>query len=207
MSTEAAEDRRAAAKRRRAERTKAELLVAAGTLLKRVSYAQISVNQIARAAGKAHGTFYLYFNNKEDIYASLLEETWAEMNQHSRAVWHADQPVSGIHESVRQYLLSYKDNPELWQLLIDMSVAHPKFQAIKQDRRRRFVNRIRTGITRSAKLADLGDLRVDVVAELLAAMVDEIAVVNFLQGRGFDLDLLVDTITQAWARIVGYSLP
>jgi AcrR family transcriptional regulator len=34
--------------------------------------AAASVAEIAKRGGRAHGTFYLYFDNKRDVYSALL---------------------------------------------------------------------------------------------------------------------------------------
>jgi AcrR family transcriptional regulator len=183
------------------------LLAAAGRVLKDVGYARASVARIAREAQRAHGTFYLYFSNKEDIYEALLQQIWDDLHDQSRAIWRNDHPIESVHETVRRYVLSYRDNVDLWQLLMDMSATNPKFRTIRDERRRAFVRRIERGLERSRSHADLGPMRTDILAELLAGMVDDICATTFLHGRDLDLAEVVDHITTVWARAVGYVQP
>lgn len=51
-----------------------QLLRAAEMLFGEKGYAETSVSDIARAAGAAQGTFYLYFQSKTDIFCVLVAE-------------------------------------------------------------------------------------------------------------------------------------
>lgn len=191
----------------RSEETRSALLAAASRVLKDVGYSRASVARIVREARRAHGTFYLHFSSKEDIYEGLLQQIWDDLHDQSRAIWRNDKPIDSVHETVRRYVLSYRDNVDLWKLLTDMSATNPKFRGIRDERRRAFVRRIERGIQRSRSHADLGSMRTDILAELLAGMVDDICAMTFIHGRDLDVEDLVDHITTVWARAVGYELP
>lgn len=66
------------ARRRRIQRAAREVFAEKG-------YAKTSIEQVARQASLSVGAIYLYFRSKEDLYVSLLEETFevfeAEMRQ------------------------------------------------------------------------------------------------------------------------------
>lgn len=47
-------------------------------------------------------------------------------------------------------------------------------------------------------------MRPDILAELLAGMVDEACAVRYLRGRSWPEDVLVDNIVTVWGRAVGY---
>ncbi|RJP19693.1 MAG: TetR/AcrR family transcriptional regulator [Candidatus Abyssobacteria bacterium SURF_5] len=56
------------------EVTKRELLGAALEVFVAKGYPAATISDIVRAAGVTQGTFYLYFQNKKDIFAVLLQE-------------------------------------------------------------------------------------------------------------------------------------
>jgi len=56
---------------------RSQILAAAEELVKRHGHAAISVAEVARHAGVAKGTVYLYFRSKEEIYLGL-HELWLE---------------------------------------------------------------------------------------------------------------------------------
>lgn len=66
------------ARRRRIQRAAREVFAEKG-------YAKTSIEQVARQASLSVGAIYLYFRSKEDLYVSLLEETFevfeAELTQ------------------------------------------------------------------------------------------------------------------------------
>jgi TetR/AcrR family fatty acid metabolism transcriptional regulator len=64
--------------RKRSEDKRGRILEAAVKVFARKGYFGARVAEIARKAGVADGTIYLYFRNKEDILVSLFDEVMAE---------------------------------------------------------------------------------------------------------------------------------
>jgi len=63
-------DRRQREKQRRRE----DILIAARDLFFQKGFRDTTIDDIARSTELARGTIYLYFENKEEIYATVLEE-------------------------------------------------------------------------------------------------------------------------------------
>src|SRR5215213_9635624 len=55
------------------ERRRGEILDVAWRLFRGRSYGEITVSEVAREAGLAKGTVYLYFETKEEMFLSALE--------------------------------------------------------------------------------------------------------------------------------------
>ena len=70
--------------RRRSDDKRRRILDAAVKVFARKGYFGAKVSEIARRAGVADGTIYLYFRNKEDILVSLFDEVMAEHIEHGR---------------------------------------------------------------------------------------------------------------------------
>lgn len=67
-------------------------------------YYNAQISRIAREAGVADGTVYLYFKNKEDILISILRETIGEIiDRVNRALSGTDDPAEMLHRLVRLY--------------------------------------------------------------------------------------------------------
>ena len=64
--------------RRRSDDKRQRILEAAVEVFARKGYFGARVSEIAKKAGVADGTIYLYFRNKEDILVSLFDEVMAE---------------------------------------------------------------------------------------------------------------------------------
>jgi AcrR family transcriptional regulator len=71
--TEVSEARPDTRRRRKAERPQ-EILEAAFTEFSRNSYASTTLDQIAERAGVTKGTIYVYFENKEHLFISMVRE-------------------------------------------------------------------------------------------------------------------------------------
>jgi AcrR family transcriptional regulator len=60
--------------RRRKEARPSEILDAALSLFVERGYAATTLEQVARAAGISKGTLYLYYDNKEELFRSMVRE-------------------------------------------------------------------------------------------------------------------------------------
>src|SRR3569833_4164114 len=59
---------------REKQRRRDDILNTARTLFLDKGFRDTTIDDIARSAELARGTIYLYFENKEEIYATILEE-------------------------------------------------------------------------------------------------------------------------------------
>src|SRR3954468_10629927 len=70
-----------------------------------------SMNDIAKAAGVSKGTLYVYFENKERLFAAILaEERHAHVTQ-IFAIDHDDPDVEGVLTRVGTDLADFLSNP------------------------------------------------------------------------------------------------
>src|SRR3954465_9363078 len=78
-----------------------------------------TVAEIARAAGVADGTIYLYFKSKDELLLSIFDESMAELRERARA---AANGVSSSLEALREVCLVHmnavEENPALAAVLI-----------------------------------------------------------------------------------------
>jgi AcrR family transcriptional regulator len=94
------------------------ILTAAGDLFVAGSGELPAVAQIARAAGLAKGTVYIYFRTKGAIFASILQEGWGEVVDDLEGTF---RPAGGARaDKVAAFLSGYVGHvvhhPELLQL-------------------------------------------------------------------------------------------
>lgn len=64
----------------RGQRTRQRLLDAAAEVFDRTSYHAARVDDVVAAADSSHGTFYLYFSSKEDLFEQLVGEVATELH-------------------------------------------------------------------------------------------------------------------------------
>jgi AcrR family transcriptional regulator len=92
--------------RARGQRTVRRLLDAAAEVLATRGYHALRVDDVVRAADTSHGTFYLYFANKEDLLRALIADVADAM------AGHADQlgaltPDAAGREELRAWLAGF----------------------------------------------------------------------------------------------------
>lgn len=112
MNTHSKEGRDIATKRDEAKYE--AILQAAIEVMAESGYHHAQISRIARAAGVADGTVYLYFKNKEDILVSLLRRTIGEIVSlgHTRLANAADAEGK-LREVVALYFDQLGANPPL----------------------------------------------------------------------------------------------
>lgn len=69
------------ARAQRKKKTRAALLQAARACIVTAGYEELTIGAISRAAGVAHGTFYVHFESKDAILDALLEDFNSELDR------------------------------------------------------------------------------------------------------------------------------
>ena len=86
-----------------------EILVAARRVFARRGFAEGIMDEIAREAGIAKGTIYLYFRSKNEIYKALLDH---DMKQLQQSTLERMDSVTELKEKIQAFLLVRLDNAE-----------------------------------------------------------------------------------------------
>jgi AcrR family transcriptional regulator len=94
--------------RSQGKKTLRKLLDAAITVFEKRGYHAARVDDIVRVAKTSHGTFYLYFANKEDLFRALLSDVSEEMTALSRSLGPVSASRAGYDE-LRAWLERFFD--------------------------------------------------------------------------------------------------
>ncbi len=158
-------------------------------------YHDCQVAKIARRAGIADGTIYLYFSNKEDILISVFQEKMSRYIEEVKArVAEFDDPWDQLAALVRFHLENSEQNPVLADFFqIQLRQSSPKIRAGISGPLRcyyRIIEEIITaGIAAGRFAADVNPL---IAREMVFGSLDEIVSCWVIGGRKFSLAAQVE---------------
>ena len=93
------------------------ILAAAERVFARHGFFAAKVTDVAKDAGVADGTIYLYFKNKDDLLISLFEHRMTQVNATLRAAIADQPPLDQLRAFIRTYLKLVADEPAAAEVL------------------------------------------------------------------------------------------
>jgi TetR/AcrR family transcriptional regulator, fatty acid metabolism regulator protein len=93
------------------------ILAAAERIFARHGFFAARVSEIAKEAGVADGTIYLYFKSKDDLLISLFESRMRQVNEALRAAIADRPPGEQLRAFIRTYLQLVSDEPAAAEVL------------------------------------------------------------------------------------------
>ena len=184
-----------------------QIIDAAVIVIAEKGYHQAQVSKIAKQAGVADGTIYLYFKNKEDILISLFQEKMGEFVETIR------QKTAGIESAVSKlfmlvethFLLLSQNDPlaivtqlELRQSNQDLRL---KINEVLKGYLQVIDEILETGIKQGEFQADLN---VRVARQMIFGTVDEVVTNWVMSDHKYDLVALSKTVHGLLIAACGY---
>ncbi len=153
---------------------------------------QARVAEIAREAGVADGTIYLYFKSKDDLLIELFESRMKQVVEAMAVSMDAEPSAAAkLLAFVRAHLRMVKENPALAEVLTIELRQSSKF--MKEHSNTRFSDYLKLVATAVAEGQARGELTADVpppiAARMIFGIVDELALA-WLLGRGEKFDIV-----------------
>lgn len=193
----------------RGRRTRETLIAAARAVFERDGYVDSRLVDIAAEAQCSVGSFYTWFETKDEVFAAVLHEAQSEMlHPGTGRIAATDDPVAIIAASNRSYFEAYRRNARLNQLLLQVAAVDPRFRALRQARADAFVTRNARAIDELQRrgLADRG-VDATMASRALSGMVSRLAQDAFTAESDVPVDALVDTATRLWTNALGLTDP
>lgn len=191
---------RPAPRTRRGIRTRSALIAAAREVFERDGYLEAKISDISAAAGMAAGSFYTYFDGKDEIFAAVVEQVQEEMlHPHVRERSGITDPAALIEAANREYLLSYKRNARLMAVFEQVSQVDENFRRMRIERSRAF-NQRNARMIRALQRSGQVDADLDpaITAHALSGMVSRMAYLVFVLDQRIPFEKLVSTLTTLW---------
>lgn len=168
------------------------------------SYVDTRITDIVRESGVAYGSFYTYFDSKEQLFYDLALDVVSEMYVEGTSRYRGDDPVERMDAANRQFLTSYRSHAVMMTVIEQAAALYPEFRILRRTLRERFVERITANLSRLQEkgVVDEG-LDPVIAAHALVSMTDNFGYVWFVLGERFDEESAFQTITTLWANAVG----
>lgn len=185
---------------RRGEATRAALIAAAREVFERDGYLDARVSDITEEAGVSSGSFYTYFDDKQQVFAAVVEAVQEDMlHPHIRERLGDDDVVTLIDAANREYLHAYERNARLMALFEQVAQIDVKFRELRRKRGQAFAER-NAKLIRRLQEEGRADPEIDawVAAHALSAMVGRTAFAVFVLGEQIDSETLVTTLNRLW---------
>lgn len=190
------------------ERTRARLLQAARVVFEREGFHGARLADIVAEADVSIGTFYNYYESKEEVFRDLVFTVHAELRPDQGVPGPGGDPVERIREGNRAYLQGYQSNARLWALLLQVSPQDPELFRVGQEIAAAFQQPIARAIARWQEEGRAWpDLDPADAARALAYMVDRYAYEWLGLGLPRDGEQAIDTLSKLWARGLGLERP
>ncbi|WP_435202534.1 TetR/AcrR family transcriptional regulator [Janibacter sp. GS2] len=197
----------------RGQRTRTALISAARTVFERDGYVDSRLVDIVAEAKCSIGSFYTWFDSKDEVFAAVLHEAQSAMlHPGTGRIQTTDDPIAIIGASNRAYFEAYRRNARLNQLLQQVSAVDPRFREMRRARSSAFVTRNARAIA-DLQERGLADRSVDpeMAAKALSGMIARLAydifVIEEQDGHEAAVDALVETATRLWTNALGLTTP
>ena len=183
--------------------TQEQLLDAARQVFAARGYQGTTVGAITQAANTAHGTFYLYFRNKEDAFRRVMQGITDELYDESRARWEPGDTRASVRAALGGFLDVFVRHRGLWRCLLEGSFTNPGIEQTWLEIRGAFVDRTARHLRNLREEGQIRELDPEIAANALGAMVEWAATTHFVLDRApASFDDVLDTLTDLWFHAV-----
>jgi len=183
-----------------------QIIEAAVRIFARKGYHNARVSDIAREAGMAAGTIYLYFRTKDDILVRLFREKLAHFVASVRKAV-ADEPdaVAKIRRLVYLHFEMLEQNPDLAEVVqVDLRQGHKFFRGASAHEISSYFDLIGAVLEEGVAQGQFRPrLPVKVATKALFGAMDQVATSWVLGKRGYRLVDAADSVADIFLRGAG----
>jgi AcrR family transcriptional regulator len=173
---------------RKGEQTRARLLEAAKRVFEDQGFLDARISDIAERAGMSHGSFYHYFDSKDEVFAEVVGALQESQSLHSVIdSGLLDGKTGSVRErlraSIHRSLEDYRDEARLMAVIEQVSRHHEGVRATRTERQRIYGVQAVESIRRLQHMG-LADPTLDpvIASSALSGMVTRFAEMWLVQG-------------------------
>jgi AcrR family transcriptional regulator len=186
-------------------RTRERLLTGARTAFeKRGSYVETRISDIVEESGVAYGTFYTYFDSKEELFFELAVDVVHEMYVQGTSKYRGKDPLKRIESANREFMNSYRTHAAMMTIIEQAAAIFPELRGLRRRLRQGFVDRIAANLERWSRQGLIDrELSPSTAAHALVSMTDNFGYLWFVLGESFDEEQAIGTLTRLWVNALG----
>ncbi|HEX4428103.1 MAG TPA: TetR/AcrR family transcriptional regulator [Frankiaceae bacterium] len=189
--------------------TRGRLLDAAKAVFEEDGFLEARISDIAERAGLSHGSFYHYFDSKEQIFREVAKAIEDELEAPVEAVIFDPEstatPRERIREGIRRHLVSYRDEAPIMGIIEQVSRYDDHVRAVRAEQRQRSQQQIADSI-RQLQLRGLADPKLDpdLAIAALGAMTQRFPELWLVEHtHEFDFDEAVEQLSRLFSNALG----
>lgn len=163
------------------------------------SYTDTRISDIVSETGCAYGTFYTYFDTKEQLFYELAVDVANEIYSENASRARGEDLVTRIDTALRQYMRSYRDHAAILAIIDQAAALYPDFRGLRRRIRDAFVERNVTNLRHWSEHGWIdGAIDPRVAAHALVSMIDNFSYLWFVLGEPFEEEPALATLTRLW---------
>jgi AcrR family transcriptional regulator len=189
---------------RKGERTRKDLMVTCADLLASEPFDRLTVAGLCKAAGVAHGTFYVYFENLNAILAEVLGLFVDYVQIQMRSA--ARQGKSPVRDATAAYFALFEANSGLMKCLVIGIDAFPEARAAFQKLNNEWTRTVVRSLQRQNQAGPSDEDELMRRAYALGGMVDQYLTALFVSADPWiasisqDPEVVITTLTDIWTK-------
>jgi AcrR family transcriptional regulator len=181
--------------RSRGRNTRRRLLDAGAAVFAAKGYHGTRVDDIVKVANTSHGTFYLYFANKEELFSALAEEVAGAMQELSESLGPLRPGAEGEAELrvwIEQFADLYAESGAIIRAWTEAEIGASEFGRLGTEMLTQFTRAL---VVRIAEAAP-DDLDPAIAALALVAMLERLNYYALTQQAPVEREAMLDTLAR-----------
>jgi AcrR family transcriptional regulator len=192
-------------------RTRARLVAAAKEIFEEDGFLEARISDIAERAGLSHGSFYHYFESKEEVFREVAEAVEDQLTAPLAGVildpGSKAPPPERIREALRRHLESYRREAKIIGVIEQMSRYDKRVNQVRMARQDGYSKQV-AGSIRALQEHGLADPDLDprIAAAALGSMTTRFPEMWLVEGAiTCSFDEAVDQLTKLFVNALGLS--
>ena len=156
-----------------AKNTRERLIEAAKKVFSEKGFFESHISHIIEEAGTARGTFYIYFESKEEIFKEILKEIVEELKRRIKPINVKEDPINQIVRNIERVLDFAIEERELSKIILFRSYD-TSFSIIVDEFFKEVTEMVKTSLEKGILMGYLKPVNTEIIAQAMVGAVKEI---------------------------------